>query len=171
MSGRHPVYLLAIVLAFTLVGHATAGVQQIPVVRLTVQTQVAAPPAAVWSYITTGKNLVTWCPMWKDAKNSKVNLSKVGDSLDFMDQWGNGGRSVVTYIDPNKELRIAHEPQDGSYVCQAKLILEPSGDGTIVHYVEQYTDESSPEDLKATAAKMEAEMQETLAAVKKGAEK
>ena len=152
------------------VSTARAGYQQVPVVRHTVQMEIAAPPSVVWARLTQGKNLVTWCPVWKNPSNAKVSLAKVGDVLDYTDQWGNGGRSVVTYFSPSKELRIAHEPNDGSYLCQAKITLSPKGNATIVRYVEQYTDESSPADLDATAKKMESEMSATLASLKKSAE-
>ena len=49
-------------------------------------------------------------------------------------------------------------PTKGDYMCQAKFILEPDGAGTRVTYWEQYTDESLPTDVQATAQKMEAEI-------------
>ena len=109
--------------------------------------------------------------MWKSAKNAAVNLARVGDVLDYTDQWGNGGRSVVTYLVGNKEIRVAHEPSNGSYMCQSKLILEPRGKTTLVHYWEQYTDESKPADLQATAAKTQSDMERTLADLKKAVER
>lgn len=150
---------------------SSADSELVTVVRLTDGVEIAAPPATVWKTLTTGKSLVTWCPMWKSDANAKVDLTKVGDSLAFMDDWGNGGRSIVTYIDPDHELRVAHEPNDGSYMCQARVILEPSGDnGTALTYVEQYTDESSKEDREATTTQMQDEMAKTLASLKKLAE-
>jgi uncharacterized protein YndB with AHSA1/START domain len=153
-----------------LAGFAPAGAepQQVPVMRLTAESEIAASPDQVWDYMTKGKNLVTWCPYWKSAENTKVDLHAVGDVLDYTDDWGNGGRSIVTYLDPDKELRVAHEPSDGSYMCQSKLLLSPAGKGTKVVYIEQYTDESGPDDRKATAAKMQASIEATLAALGKG---
>jgi polyketide cyclase/dehydrase/lipid transport protein len=159
----------ALAVAFTLAVFAVPGwaeMKEMPTVRLHAQVQVNASPSAVWSRMTIGKNLVTWCPMWKNAKNAAANLTKVGDVLDYSDQWGNGGRSVVTYIVHNKEIRVAHEPTKGDYMCQAKLVLEPQGQMTMVHYWEQYTDESSPKDLQATAGKMQSEMRAMLAQLK-----
>jgi len=150
---------------------ALAATTEIPVVRIENSTTIAAPPAAVWTWLTTGKNLVTWCPVWKNEANKSVHLMKVGDSLDFTDQWGNGGRSVVTFIAPNKELRVAHEPTDGSYLCQSKVMLTPSGSGTNVVWVEQYTDPSAAADKAATAGKMETEMAATLGTLKASVEK
>jgi len=168
MSPRIVLLALAVLSVPALAG---ADPQEVPTVRLTAEAQIAAPPAAVWTQLTTGKSLVTWCPMWKSEANAAVNLSKVGDALDFTDDWGNGGRSVVTYLAKNKELRVAHEPADGSYMCQAKIILEPKDGGTVVRYVEAYTDESEAADRKATAEKMTADMASTLKALKAQAEK
>ena len=69
----------------------------------------------------------------------------------------------MTYIVKEKELRVAHEPADSSYLCQARILLPPSGAGTKVTLVEQYTDESKPEDRQATAAKAAAGSEKSLA--------
>ena len=163
--------LAALACLAALVSSALAKHAQVPVVRLHSQAEIAAPPAAVWAHLTSGKSLVTWCPVWKNGKNAAVNLTRVGDVLDYSDEWGNGGRSVVTYLVRGKELRVAHEPDKGDYMCQAKIVLTPTAGGTRVDYWEQYTDESAPKDMEATAAKMETEMTGMLAAVKKGCEK
>jgi hypothetical protein len=150
---------------------ARAATTEIPVVRIENTTTIAAPPAGVWAWLTTGKNLVTWCPVWKSETNKAVKLMNVGDALDFTDQWGNGGRSVVTFIKPNSELRVAHEPTDGSYLCQSRVILKPAGSGTEVTWIEQYTDASPAADKAATAGKMETEMAATLGTLKAAVEK
>ncbi len=168
MTQRFVLVALALLLAAPA---ATAAPQEIPTVRLSAETQIAAPPSAVWAKLTTGKSLVTWCPMWKSEANADVQLTRVGDSLEFTDDWGNGGRSVVTFLAKDKELRIAHEPTDGSYMCRATVVLEPKDGGTLVRYVEAYTDESKPADRKATADQMDASMGETLKALKAQAEK
>lgn len=169
--GRWGRFALMALVGTVVAGRAEAAdMRQVPVVRIHAQMIVQAAPSAVWAHMTRGKNLVTWCPVWKSAKNSAVSLAKVGDVLDYTDQWGNGGRSVVTYLAANRELRIAHEPNDGAYMCQAKLVLEPQGNGTRVEYWEQYTDESGPKDLQATAVKMQAEADRTLARLKSSVE-
>lgn len=146
---------------------AMAGVTTIAAVRVTDEADLAASPAEVWSWMTQGKNLVTWCPVWKSPANAKVTLARVGDSLDFTDEWGNGGRSVVTFLEAPRELRVVHEPLDGSYICQGKITLTAGPAGTHVRWVEQYTDESPPSDRDATAAKMADEIRAALVQLQK----
>jgi uncharacterized protein YndB with AHSA1/START domain len=171
MTRRLVVPVTALVLLSTWSLRATAEMTEISMVKLDVSTQINATPSEVWTQMTTGKDLVGWCPYWKSDKNKKAMISKVGDTLDFTDDWGNGGQSVITFLDPDKEMRITHEPSNGSYVCQSRLVLEPSDGGTTVKYVEQYTDESDPEDRIATSVQMEKAMTAALAALKKMAEK
>ena len=143
---------------------------QVPVMRVHAEAEVMAKPGVVWAHLTTGRNLVTWCPQWKSPKNASAFLTRVGDVLDYTDEWGHGGRSVVTYMKRNEELRVAHEPSNGDYMCQAKLILTPTEHGSKVAMWDQYTDESSQADVAATADKMEKELAETLAALKRDCE-
>lgn len=162
-----------LLLALALLGPAMpagADIKTIPVVCLTAEVEIKAPPATVWAQLTEGKNLVTWCPVWKNGKNAAVRLTKVGDSLDFTDQWGNGGRSVVTFWAPERELRVTHEPENGSYLCQARVSLSAGGAGTRLAWVERYTDESPEADRTATATRMTAEMKTTLATLRTRAE-
>lgn len=162
-----------LLLAIALIGSAisaAADIKTIPVVCLTAEIEIKAAPAAVWTQLTEGKNLITWCPVWKSSKNSAIRLAKVGDSLDFTDQWGNGGRSIVTFYAPARELRVAHEPENGSYLCQARVTLAPGGAGTRLSWVERYTDESPESDRTATATRMTADMKATLATLKTQAE-
>ena len=152
---NRPSIALALLLLFgaSAVG-ADGQTRSVPMMRLTASTEIAAPPAAVWAVVTTGRNLVTWCPVWKSVKNGAVNLTRVGDVLEYTDEWGHGGRSIVTYLVKDRELRVAHEPDDGSYVCQARFSIARSGKGSNVTWLEQYTDESVAKDAEATFAKM-----------------
>ncbi len=168
MRARSRLLLAASVafLGFALVSSAPAA-EEITAVRYQVVKEIKAPPAKVWTHLTSGKSLVAWCPVWKKDANQSASLGKVGDSVDFTDEYGNGGRSVVTFIAKEKEIRIAHEPANGSYICQARIMVEPTAAGTRVTLIEQYTDESKPEDRKATAVKSQAEMEGALAALAK----
>lgn len=149
---------------------ASAQVEQVPVMRITGEIEIAAPPGQVWGSIVSGESFVTWCPYWEGEANAKKTIKTVGTVLDFTDDWGNGGKSIVTFLKPNEEIRIAHEPSNGSYICQSKLMLSGSGDATRVVYVEQYTDESSEKDAKATAATMQESVNTALENLKKSVE-
>lgn len=161
--------LVSLCLAAVVVAPLSAGSETVTVVRITNSVDIAAPPSAVWAAMTAGD--LSWCPYWKADANKMAKLGKIGDVLVFEDDWGNGGNSIVTYFEPNVEMRIAHEPRNGSYMCQSRLKLSEAGDGTTVTYVEQYTDEGSEADRKATATSMEAAIDKTLKTLKKIAEK
>ena len=171
---RHWIGLRGAVLALALAaiaGTASADHRQITMISLHSEIEIAARPAAVWTFITTGKNYATWCPSWKAARNARIDITRAGDVLDYMDEFGNGGRSIVTYAVRNRELRVAHEPNKGDYVCQAKFLLTPSGRGTKLEFWDQYTDESAEADREATIAKMQTGSDQTLAAIKQAMEK
>ena len=149
---------------------AVATTRTVPAVRISEEVDVSAPPAKVWKSLTEGRNLVTWCPLWKSDANRAANLAKVGDTLVFSDTMGGGGTSIVTYLQPARELRVAHEPADGSYLCRSKVVLTPAKGGTHVAWQEEYTDESSDTDRDATAAKVTGDMQAFLQELRKNAE-
>jgi len=48
----------------------------------------------------------------------------------------------LTYAEPNKELRLALEPDNASYICQKRWILTPEGDQTKVQLIDIYTESS-----------------------------
>lgn len=167
--------LCAFVVAGSLCLAGTSDAQDLAVSKMALMTfegdmMVQAPPAAVWSALTDADKVQSWCPLWKDAKMTK-SLTAVGQTLDFMDDYGNAGKSVVIYLDPGKELRLAHVPDNGSYVCQAVIRLTPDGTGTKVHFSEQYSDAPDAPLDKDTAAQSKVEMEGYLKAFKDLAEK
>ena len=169
MSRNMCILVLGLCALAALAAPVGADSEMVTVVRLSDSIEIAAPPAKVWAAMTGGD--LSWCPYWKGDANKGHKLSKVGDVLEFKDEWGNGGSSVVTYFEPDVELRIANEPDDGSYMCQSRLVLEEMEGATTVTYIEQYTDESSDEDMEATANSMEAAITKTLMTLKRVAEK
>jgi hypothetical protein len=91
--------------------------------------------------------------------------------LDYVDEWNNAGKTVVIYLAKNRELRLAHVPNDGSYVCQLKIKLEAKGAATLVTFVEQYSDALDVPTDKDTALTAKNGMMKYLAALKAVAEK
>jgi hypothetical protein len=75
-------------------------------------------------------------------------LGKVG-AAGKMEVMGDKGTMITSYLDPNKEIRFAWEPDNGSYLCQIRFILEPAGTGTKISFTDRFTESSpmSKEDL------------------------
>ncbi len=160
---------------WAMVGSVVARAGDVQVSKMALMTfsgevQIAATPADVWAALTDKDKAVSWCPMWKDASNRQP-LAQVGNSMDFVDEWKNPGKSVVIFVDEGKELRLAHVPNDGSYVCQLKIVLTPEGNATRVAATEQYSDALDAPTDKDTAAMMKTEMASYLAGLKAVAEK
>jgi uncharacterized protein YndB with AHSA1/START domain len=170
-NGRGGVGAVTLACAIFAFGTAGADSAQIPMVRIHSDIQIAAPPAAVWAFVTSGKNFATWCPNWRAPANAKLIITRVGDVLDYTDAFGNGGRSIVTYLVRDRELRITHEPNKGDYICQAKIVLAQASGGTLVDFWDQYTDESAAKDMEATRQKMQAAADQSLADIKRAIEK
>jgi hypothetical protein len=161
-----PVAFALVAIAGAAAGAENAHAQErITMVRLESRVEITAPAAIVWARLTRGADLAACFPVWKAPENAERTLAAPGDRLEFTDEWGNRGLSVVTFVASGQELRIADEPLDGSYVCQTRFVLEASGSGrTLLRWIESYSDESSPEDQAATAAKVRAGMEKALAA-------
>jgi len=91
--------------------------------RLTCRTIVYAAPEDVWRRITTVGSFVLWYPPWKDERDFTRSLNGVGGTLSY--RTGSvSGRSVVTWYDPLRELRIVHEPADGGFGGALRFRLE-----------------------------------------------
>lgn len=163
--------LLIVLGSVVLVAHSqNLAVSKLALMTFEGKMEIKAPPAQVWAALTDADKVQSWCPYWKTAKLTQP-LSSVGQSVTYTDSWGNGGKSVVIYVDKGKELRVAHVPNDGSYVCQAKFQLEPKGATTVVAVTEQYSDKLEVPVDKDTAAQTKAEIAKYMAALKTLAEK
>ncbi|HEX5131119.1 MAG TPA: SRPBCC domain-containing protein [Candidatus Krumholzibacteria bacterium] len=170
--------IMAVFACLTLMGVGVVHVVQaetVAVSRMSLMTfetdaTINAPAAKVWTSLTDADKAMSWCPLWKSAKDPQP-LTKVGNTITFVDDWQNVGKSVVIFVDPNKELRLAHVPDDGSYVCQLRVVLTPAEGGTRVHVTEQYSDALDAPTDKDTAAKTQAEIAGYVAALKAAAEK
>jgi len=167
------IFLLIIALLFSVVTVAsgqTVIVSKMALMTFTGTMEVKAPPAQVWMALIDGAKVQTWYPGWKGATGVKP-LNTIGASITYKDEWGNPGKSVVIYASKDKELRLAHVPDDGSYVCQVKFKLEGKGAGTMVTATDQYSDNLDVPLDRDTAATAKASMMKYLAALKALAEK
>ncbi|MEO6463430.1 MAG: hypothetical protein ABIP29_10180 [Candidatus Eisenbacteria bacterium] len=76
--------------------------------------------------------------------------------------WSDTGRLVVTHIAPGRELRVAWEPANASYICAKCIVLRPKGKGSEIEYLDRYSDDQL--DADATAAKVSAATKSRIAA-------
>lgn len=169
---NRPMGFLSVLCILGCVPVARAGdvqVSKLALMTFDAEARIAAPAAGVWSALTDADKAVSWCPLWKNAENAQA-LTELGASIDFLDEWENPGRSVVVFVDAGRELRIAHVPNDGSYVCQVKITLTPAGEATDVHVTEQYSDALDAPADKDTAAMVQKEVGAYLANLKNVAE-
>lgn len=148
----------------------TAAAQDVAVSKMAFMTfkgnvTIQASPAAVWSVLTSAEKAHSWCPVWKAGKMAKP-LTTVGTTIDYADEYGNTGKSVVLYVDPEKELRVANVPNNGSFVCQTSVQLTPQGNGTLLQVTEQYSDAMDAPVDTDTAAKTKTEMDGYLKSLK-----
>jgi len=118
------------------------------------QIEINASPDKVWSVLT---NLKTFTDaIGFEFLSGKTNVNAVGDTARIK-VWSDNTTYLLTYIDVNKELRFALEPDNASYICQKRWILEPSGDKTILTLIDIYTESSkqSQESLNQQSAEWE----------------
>jgi len=144
-------------------------VTKMALVTIETSTTVAAPPAQVWATLTDVAKAKIWCPYWAGEPGTG-SLAAVGKSLAYKDEYGNPGRSVVVFSDSGKQLRIAHVPDDGSYLCQTTFRLAADGSGTKLTVVEQYSDQMDVPLDKDTAASAKQAEDAYVTALKKMAE-
>lgn len=147
------------------------AVSKMALMTFTGSIEMKAAPAQVWAALTEIDKMKAWYPGWKNAAATTKPLTTVGHMLDYVDEWNNAGKSVVVYLAKNQELRFAHVPNDGSYVCQLKIKLEAKGAATLVTFVEQYSDALDVPTDKDTALTAKNGMMKYLAALKAVAEK
>jgi hypothetical protein len=126
--------------------------------------ELKVPPAKVWATITSvdGFSALT------GFKAGGGTFTKIGDSAPAQ-AWEDTGRLVVTELVPGKELRVAFEPAQGHYLCQKRLLLTPTSEGTKLEYWDRYTDDQPNADQ--TAQQVAADTEKAIDAFKKMMEK
>lgn len=112
---------------------------------------VNAPPEKVWAVLTNLEQFTGF--MGFEWQSGNKTVSKVGDTA-RMKVWSDETTYFLTYADPNKELRLALEPDNASYFCQKRWILTLQGDKIKVQLIDIYT-ESSPQSEESINSQIE----------------
>lgn len=128
--------------------------------------ELKAPPSAVWSALTTWQGFGTLTGFQPTGKQK--GFTKVGDSVTAK-VWDDTGTLVVTGFVPEKELRVAWEPANASYLCAKRIVLKPSAGRTTLEYWDRYTDDQP--DADSTAKRVAADFPQHIAAFRKLVEK
>lgn len=116
--------------------------------------EIDAPAEKVWAILTDLKTLTE--AIGFEFISGKDKVSAVGDTARIK-VWSDNTTYLLTYMDANNELRFALEPDNASYLCQSRWLLESSGTKTLLTVIDTYTEsaEQSKESLDSQAAKWE----------------
>jgi uncharacterized protein YndB with AHSA1/START domain len=149
----------------------TPQVSKQALVTIDAAAEVNATVDKVWAALTETDMAHSWYPGWKRQNAGEMTaVIRVGEQIPFDDGWGNSGQSVVLFVDPHHELRIAHVPDNGTYLCQVKVRLTARAGKTLVEVTEQYSDDIDVPLDKDTAEMTRQEVAKYLAVLKKLAE-
>jgi len=157
---RNALLLLAAPIAFALSQKPAAEYKRSTLVRLEASVDLKVPPAKAWESLTSSKGFAAATGF--QIAEARSSLSKVGDALPAS-VWSDRGRLVCTFASEAKELRVAFEPDNGSYLCQKRITLEAQAGGTRLVVIDRYTDDQT-ETVDKTAKDVLAEMPKQLAA-------
>jgi hypothetical protein len=114
--------------------------------------EIAKDPKAIWAVLTDGIKQAQ--ALGFEQRGGSKKLEKIGDSSQvFIKAFNDAGTFTVTYVKPMTELRLMFEPENGTYVCSDRWLLEPAGKGTKLTHRQLYT-ESGPQ----TAAEIQSQI-------------
>src|SRR5579863_7212492 len=116
-----------IAILFTVCAVANADIRSFTMVAMhnTDDVIIQATPQIVFGIIT---NCEKHCALMGGIHiNGSTTFSKIGSATYTEIDGGDKGTEVVTYFKPGKEIRISFEPDNGTYLCEEKWVLTPSG--------------------------------------------
>jgi hypothetical protein len=105
-------------------------------VALSCSVVVYTTPEALWEVITTVRTFSLWYPHWRREADMLRVLNAVGDTVAFHRDDAPVGRSVVTWLDRPREIRIVHELADGRVAGHLRMTLKAIAGGVGFIYEE-----------------------------------
>ncbi len=114
-------------------------------VALSCSVVVYTTPEALWEVISTVRTFSLWYPHWRREADMLRVLGAVGDTVAFHGDGAPVGRSVVTWLDRPREIRIVHELAGGRVAGHLRMTLKAIAGG--VGFVYEETMPSSGLDL------------------------
>ncbi len=105
-------------------GVDTASVESGRYVTLSCSLLVYSRPEHVWNVIATVRTFSMWYPHWEPERDMLRQLEALGDTIPFFSDRSLAGKSVVTWIDPCRELRLVHELASGGKAGSIRITLQ-----------------------------------------------
>ena len=126
-------------------------VKKSALVAIPSRLEVKAPPARVWAAVCTMKGFCALAGFTPDAASKGRVFARLGDHAGA-GIWSDRGSLVVTGWVPMKELRVAWEPENASYVCAKRIVLTKTAAGTSLDMLDRYSDDQPTVDETAKKA-------------------
>lgn len=127
--------------------------------------EINASAEKVWAVLT---DLKTFTPaIGFEFLSGKEKVDAVGDTARIK-VWSDNTTYLLTYADVNNELRFALEPDNASYICQKRWLLESNGKKTKLTLIDIYTE--SGKQSQESLDKQVADWEKKLAKLKELAE-
>ncbi len=112
---------------------------------------INASPADVWKVLTNTKKFCNLLNYNYESGDKKI--AAVGDNVNLA-VWGDKGSFVVIKSVRNSELRFVWDPENASYFCSQRWLLNSSGNQTVVRFKLSYT-ESGPQTPESIAKQVQ----------------
>jgi hypothetical protein len=114
----------------------SAAVERAEWVSLCCPVLVYGTSGALWEVLSTVRSFSMWYPHWKPERDMMRELTAPGDTIAYYLGDGYAGRSVVTWLEPLKELRVVHEGTSGEELGRVRMRIEPAQRGVGLFYEE-----------------------------------
>ncbi|MBI5836911.1 MAG: hypothetical protein HZB25_06690 [Candidatus Eisenbacteria bacterium] len=170
MRSPLPLLLPATGLALVILGApAGAAIRKGAAVEVSHTATIHAAPSRVWARLCSAEGLGALGGLVP--RTGSAPMARVGDHLSgVLAHWNDPGTLVCTCFKAGRELRASWEPDNGSYLCRVRVVVEAAGTGSRVTLTDTYTDDQAAT-VDKTARESDAEMASRLASFKAMAEK